>query len=86
MSPAGHVPLMIRLRFICNQKGNRKICNGMSRAGGTRTWSSRWVTSAWLLTEKHFRRIDGHTDLWTLAAILGREDQLKTQPSKEQVA
>jgi hypothetical protein len=46
----------------------------------------RWVTSAWLLTEKHFRRIDGHADLWTLAAILGREDQLKTQPSKEQVA
>jgi putative transposase len=46
----------------------------------------RWVASAWLLTEKHFRRIDGHADLWTLAAILGREDQSKTQPSKEQVA
>jgi transposase-like protein len=33
----------------------------------------RWVASAWLLTEKHFRRIDGHSDLWALAAILGRE-------------
>ena len=31
----------------------------------------RWVASAWLLTEKHFRRIDGHENLWALAAILG---------------
>jgi putative transposase len=33
----------------------------------------RWVASAWLLTEKHFRRIDGHEQLWTLANLLGRE-------------
>ena len=33
----------------------------------------RWVASAWLLTEKHFRRIDGHANLWALAAILGRK-------------
>ena len=33
----------------------------------------RWAASAWLLTEKHFRRLDGHRDLWSLAAILGRE-------------
>jgi putative transposase len=33
----------------------------------------RWAASAWLLTEKNFRRIDGHTELWTLAALLGRE-------------
>jgi putative transposase len=26
----------------------------------------RWVASAWLLTEKHFRRVDGHEHLWTL--------------------
>jgi putative transposase len=38
----------------------------------------RWAASAWLLTEKHFRRIDGHRDLWALAAILGRE----TSPAK----
>ncbi len=31
----------------------------------------RWMALAWLLTEKHFRRIGGHADLWTLAAILG---------------
>jgi putative transposase len=40
----------------------------------------RWVASAWLLTEKHFRRIDGHDHLWSLAAILGR----KTEPSKQE--
>lgn len=33
----------------------------------------RWVASAWLLTEKHFRKIDGCKDLWALAVILGRE-------------
>ena len=48
--------------------------------------AERWVASAWLLTEKHFRRIDGHADLWALAAILGREDKSKTQWSKERVA
>ncbi len=46
----------------------------------------RWVASAWLLTEKHFRRIDGHAHLWALAAILGRENKSTTQPSKEKVA
>jgi putative transposase len=43
----------------------------------------RWVASAWLLTERHFRRIDGHANLWALAAILGRESN---QSSKEKVA
>lgn len=46
----------------------------------------RWVASAWLLTEKHFRRLDGHANLWALAAILGRENKSTTQPSKEKVA
>jgi hypothetical protein len=46
----------------------------------------RWVASAWLITEKHFRRIDGHANLWALAAILGRESQATTQSSKEEVA
>ena len=46
----------------------------------------RWVASAWLLTEKHFRRIDGHAQLWALAAILGRDTRSRTQSSKEQVA
>ena len=46
----------------------------------------RWVASAWLLTEKHFRRIDGHANLWALAAILGRENRSTVPPSKEKVA
>ena len=46
----------------------------------------RWVASAWLLTEKHFRRIDGQANLWALASILGRESKSTTQTSKEQVA
>jgi transposase-like protein len=44
----------------------------------------RWVASAWLLTEKHFHKIDGHRDLWTLANILGRP--VPTPTSKEAVA
>jgi transposase-like protein len=45
--------------------------------------AERWAASAWLLTEKHFRRIDGHQDLWTLAALLGRE---VSASKKEKVA
>jgi len=45
--------------------------------------AERWAASAWLLTEKHFRRIDGHQELWTLAAILGRE---VSAAKKEKVA
>lgn len=45
--------------------------------------AERWAASAWLLTEKHFRRIDGHQELWALAAILGREG---CTPKKERVA
>jgi putative transposase len=43
----------------------------------------RWVASAWLLTEQHFRRIDGHANLWALAAILGRKIE---SANKEKVA
>jgi len=59
------------------------------RTGNVTRWRDqdmveRWVASAWLLTEKHFRKIDGHRDLWALATILGREPQAQT--SKEKVA
>ena len=59
------------------------------RTGNVTRWrdqdmAERWVASAWLLTEKHFRKIDGHKDLWALATILGRETQ--PQSSKEKVA
>jgi putative transposase len=45
--------------------------------------AERWAASAWLLTEKHFRRIDGHQELWALAAILGRES---SGTKKEKIA
>lgn len=44
----------------------------------------RWVASTWLLTERRFRRIGGHADLWAPAAILGLESA-RTKPSKEKV-
>lgn len=62
------------------------------RTGNVTRWRDaemvqRWVASAWLLTERHFRRIDGHRDLWALAAILGRETKMqKTVSKKEEVA
>ena len=43
----------------------------------------RWAASAWLLTEKHFRKISGHRDLWALAGILGRETKLQKSVCKE---
>ena len=45
--------------------------------------AERWAASAWLLTEQHFRRIDGHRELWTLAALLGRDT---STAKKEKVA
>jgi putative transposase len=44
----------------------------------------RWVAPAWLLTEKHFRKVIGHRDLWALAVVLGRER--KPNASSEKVA
>ena len=43
----------------------------------------RWAASAWLLTERHFRKVIGHRDLWSLAGILGRETSLQKTVSKE---
>lgn len=58
------------------------------RTGNVTRWRDqdmveRWVASAWLLTEKHFRKIDGHRDLWALATILGR---VQSRSSQEKVA
>ena len=40
----------------------------------------RWAASAWLATEKHFHKIDGHQQLWALANILGRSPQANAAP------
>jgi putative transposase len=58
------------------------------RTGNVTRWRDaemvqRWVSSAWLITEKHFRRIDGHNDLWALAAILGRQTNITKSVSEQ---
>jgi transposase-like protein len=58
------------------------------RTGNVTRWRDaamveRWVASAWLLTEKHFRKVIGHEHLWTLAVHLGREE---TPRATEEVA
>lgn len=63
-----------------------------SRTGNVTRWrdadmTERWAASAWLLTEQNFRRIIGYRDLWSLAAILGRETTTtKTVSKTEKVA
>jgi hypothetical protein len=44
----------------------------------------RWVASAWLMTEKHFRKVVGCRDFWALSVILGRESN--PNASREKVA
>lgn len=46
------------------RKRTRNVCRWRDAA-----MAESWAVSAWLLTEKHFLRIDGHQELWTLAAI-----------------
>jgi transposase-like protein len=58
------------------------------RTGNVTRWRDaamveRWVASAWMLTEKHFRKVIGHEHLWTLAVNLGREE---SQRPTEKVA
>jgi putative transposase len=60
------------------RKRTRNVCRWRDAA-----MAERWAASAWLLTEQHFRRIDGHQELWSLAAILGRES---SAAKKEKVA
>jgi hypothetical protein len=64
------------------QSGVRRRTHNVSRWRDA-DMVERWVASAWLLTEKHFRRLDGHRDLWSLAVILGRKIE---SPKREKVA
>jgi transposase-like protein len=63
------------------QSGVRK------RTGNVTRWRDgemvlRWVAGAYLLTEKHFRKIMGYENLWALAAVLGREKKSVTLEEK----
>jgi transposase-like protein len=65
------------------QSGVQKRTHNVTRWRGA-DMVERWVASAWLLTEKHFRKVIGHRDLWALAVVLGRER--KPNASSEKVA
>lgn len=54
------------------QSGVQKRTNNVTR-WRTAEMVQRWVASAWLLTEKHFRKVSGCKDFWALSVILGRE-------------
>jgi putative transposase len=60
-----------------------------ARTGNVTRWRDaamvqRWVASAWLMTEKNFRRIIGYRDVWSLAVILGRETKTEKSVSNDQ--
>jgi putative transposase len=54
------------------QSGVQKRTNNVTRWREA-AMVERWVASAWLLTEEHFRKVVGFRDFWTLSVILGRE-------------
>jgi putative transposase len=64
------------------QGGVQKRTNNVTRWRDA-AMVERWAASAWLLTEKHFRKVIGHRDFWAVAAIIGRE---KTPAISEKVA
>jgi transposase-like protein len=55
------------------QSGVQKRTNNVTRWRDA-AMVERWVASAWLLTEKHFRKVVGFRDFWALSVILGREE------------
>ena len=65
------------------QSGVQKRTHNVTR-WRTGDMVERRVASAWLLTEKHFRKVVGHRDLWALAVVLGRER--KPNASSDKVA
>jgi transposase-like protein len=54
------------------RRRTRRVCRWRDKA-----MAKRWAAAAMLATEKNFRRVMGHKDLWALKAILdGKEKQL----------
>jgi putative transposase len=61
------------------QSGVRKRTMKISR-WRDQSMAERWAASAWLVTEQHFHKLDGHRDLWALANILGRQPATNAAP------
>ena len=63
------------------QSGVQKRTNNVTR-WRTAEMVQRWVASAWLLTETHFRKVSGCKDFWALAVALGREKKSNATQGK----
>jgi putative transposase len=61
------------------QSGVQKRTNNVTRWRDAEM-VARWVASSWLLTEKHFRKVIGHRDFWTVVVNLGREESPNALP------
>ena len=61
------------------QSGVRKRTLKISR-WRDQAMAERWAAAAWLITERHFHKLDGHRDLWALANILGRNPVSSATP------
>jgi transposase-like protein len=59
------------------QSGVQKRTNNVTRWRDS-AMVERWVASAWMLTEKHFRKVVGFRDFWSVSVILGREENPAT--------
>lgn len=64
------------------QSGVRKRTLKISR-WRDQAMAERWAAAAWLITERHFHKLDGHRDLWALANILGRTPASSATPQVE---
>lgn len=56
-----HSGVRLRTRRVCRWRDGKMVL--------------RWAAAALLMTEKNFRRIMGHKDLWMLKAALGRNQE-----------
>jgi putative transposase len=56
-----HSGVRLRTRRVCHWQNGQMVL--------------RWAASALLMTEQSFRKIMGYRDLWTLKAVLGRNQQ-----------
>jgi putative transposase len=67
-----HSGVRLRTRRICRWRDGRMVL--------------RWAAAAFLMTEKHFRKIQGYRDLWMLKAVLNPGTEENQATSMEQVA
>lgn len=84
-----HIPKSLHLCLATTNIIESPQGGVQARTGNVTRWRDadmvqRWVASAWLMTEKNFRRVLGYRDLWALAAILGRETKIENSVSKNE--